>query len=88
MGLKDIAKYPLILPPKHLSTHRVVESVLTEHGLEHDVKLEVGGYDVIKKYVGLGTGNFDRDEPLPEPLTGCIRYKWADTFPNARTALC
>ena len=56
VGLKDIAKYPLILPPKHLSTHRVVESVLTDHGLEHDVKLEVGGYDVIKKYVALGLG--------------------------------
>ena len=29
--LKDIAKYPLILPPKNLSTHRVVESVFAEH---------------------------------------------------------
>lgn len=54
--LKDIAKYSLILPPKNLSTHRIVESVLTQHSLEYDVKLEVGGYDVIKKYVELGLG--------------------------------
>ena len=54
--LKDIAKYPLILPPKNLSTHRVVESVFAEHELDHDVKLEVGGYDVIKQYVELGLG--------------------------------
>jgi DNA-binding transcriptional LysR family regulator len=54
--LKDIAKYPLILPPKTQSTYRVVESVFTEHSLDHDVKLEVGGYDVIKKYVELGLG--------------------------------
>jgi DNA-binding transcriptional LysR family regulator len=54
--LKDIVKYPLILPPKNLSTHRYVESVFTEHSLEHDVKLEVGGYDVIKRYVKLGLG--------------------------------
>jgi len=54
--LKEIAKYPLILPPKSLSTHSVVEAVFAEHQLDHDVKLEVGGYDVIKKYVELGLG--------------------------------
>jgi LysR family cys regulon transcriptional activator len=54
--LKDVAKYPLILPPKNLSTHRFVESVFAEHELDHDVKLEVGGYDVIKRYVELGLG--------------------------------
>jgi DNA-binding transcriptional LysR family regulator len=54
--LKDIAKYPLILPPKEQSTYRVVELVFAEHSIEHDVKLEVGGYDVIKKYVELGLG--------------------------------
>jgi DNA-binding transcriptional LysR family regulator len=30
--------------------------VFAEHSLEYDVKLEVGGYDVIKKYVELGLG--------------------------------
>ncbi len=54
--LKDVVKYPLILPPKHLSTHRIVEAVLSNRGLNYDVKLEVGGYDVIKKYVALGLG--------------------------------
>jgi len=54
--LRDIAKYPLILPPKNLSTHSVVESVFAKHKLAHDVKLEVGGYDVIKRYVELGLG--------------------------------
>lgn len=54
--LKDIAKYPLILPPKEQSTYRVVEMVFAEHMLEYDIKLEVGGYDVIKKYVELGLG--------------------------------
>lgn len=54
--LKDVAGYPLILPPKNLSTHNVVESVFAEHKLAHDVKLEVGGYDVIKRYVELGLG--------------------------------
>jgi len=56
VSLKDIAKYPLILPPKSLSTHAIVEAVFAEHQLDYDVKLEVGGYDVIKRYVALGLG--------------------------------
>lgn len=56
IGLKDVAKYALILPPRDQSTYRVVEMVFAEHSLQHDVKLEVGGYDVIKTYVGLGLG--------------------------------
>lgn len=54
--LRDISKYPLILPPRHLSTWRIVEGVFTQHGLTYDVKLEVGGWEVIKTYVELGLG--------------------------------
>lgn len=56
LALKDISRYPLILPPKNQSTYRFVEAVFNEHGLDYDVKLEVGGYDVIKQYVRLGLG--------------------------------
>ena len=56
ISLKDVAKYPLILPPRDQSTYRVVEMVFAEHSLQHEVKLEVGGYDVIKTYVRLGLG--------------------------------
>lgn len=54
--LKDISEFPLILPPKHLSTWRMVEFVFAEHGLNYEVKLEVGGWEVIKKYVEIGLG--------------------------------
>lgn len=56
IGLKDIARYPLILPPRSQSTYRLVEMVFAEHSLQHEVRLEVGGYDVIKTYVKLGLG--------------------------------
>lgn len=56
IGLKDVCRYPLILPPKEQSTYRFVEAVFTDHSLDYDVKLEVGGYDVIKQYVRLGLG--------------------------------
>ena len=56
IALKDIARYPLILPPRTQSTFRFVEMVFAEHSLEHEVSLEVGGYDVIKTYVKMGLG--------------------------------
>lgn len=56
IALKDIAQYPLILPPRDQSTFRSVEMVFAEHSLQHEVKLEVGGYDVIVTYVEMGLG--------------------------------
>lgn len=53
---RHICKYPLILPPRHLSTWRQVEYAFTQEGLTYEVKLEVGGWEVIKKYVELGLG--------------------------------
>lgn len=57
VSIKDIARYPLILPPRHLSTWRVVDFVFRKHKQPYDVKLEAGGWEVIKRYVELGLGN-------------------------------
>jgi len=54
--LEDIAPYGLILPPRHLSTWRLVDLVFKQHNLSYRVTLEAGGWEVIKKYVELGLG--------------------------------
>jgi DNA-binding transcriptional LysR family regulator len=54
--IKDIAQYPLILPPNHLTTWRVVDFVFQQHNLSYRVALEAGGWEVIKKYVEHGLG--------------------------------
>jgi DNA-binding transcriptional LysR family regulator len=54
--LKQISEYPLILPPRDLSTWRQVELAFLRENLSYDVRLEVGGWEVIKKYVELGLG--------------------------------
>jgi DNA-binding transcriptional LysR family regulator len=54
--LKDVAPYPLILPPSHLTTWRVVDYAFGKEGLKYQVKMEAGGWEVIKKYVSLGMG--------------------------------
>lgn len=54
--LKDIAPHGLILPPRHLSTWRIVDLVFQQHNLNYRVALEAGGWEIIKKYVELGLG--------------------------------
>lgn len=54
--LTDISRYPLILPPRNLSTWTMVDSTFKKHGLSYEIAMEVGGWEVIKKYVELGLG--------------------------------
>lgn len=56
LTLQDISRYPLVLPPRNLSTWRVVDSAFKKKGLPYQVAMEVGGWDAIKKYVELGLG--------------------------------
>jgi len=54
--LEDISPYGLILPPRHLSTWSVVDLVFQQHNVPYSVVLEVGGWEVIKRYVEIGSG--------------------------------
>lgn len=56
LTLSDISPFGLILPPRHLSTWRIVDLVFSQHDAEYKVALEAGGWEVIKKYVELGLG--------------------------------
>ncbi len=75
--LQDISPYGLILPPRHLSTWRLVDLVFQQHNVNYKVALEAGGWEVIKKYVELGLGIsivtgicMNQDDPLAQiPLS-------------------
>lgn len=54
--LQDLSPYGLILPPRHLSTWSMVDLVFQQHGVPYNVVLEAGGWEVIKRYVEIGTG--------------------------------
>ncbi len=56
LTIKDIGKYGLILPPRHLSTWHIVKMVFAQHNVNFEVTLEAGGWEVIKRYVSLGQG--------------------------------
>ncbi|MGB0134433.1 LysR family transcriptional regulator [Dokdonella sp.] len=54
--LEDLSPYGLILPPKRLTTYRLVDLVFQKGKVPYDVAIEVGGWEVIKQYVAMGLG--------------------------------
>ena len=56
LSLAEISRYPLILPPRNLSTWPMIDSTFKKHGLPYQVAMEVGGWEAIKKYVALDMG--------------------------------
>jgi DNA-binding transcriptional LysR family regulator len=56
LRLEDLSPYGLILPPKRLSTWRLVDLVFQQRRVPYTVALEVGGWEVIKQYVAMGLG--------------------------------
>jgi len=98
--LEQISGYPLILPPRHLSTWRQVELVFLQRRLPYKVRLEVGGWEVIKRYVEIGLGisivmnvcltGRDRLEVIPvkkyfpQRVYGIVRLKGRPLSPQAR----
>jgi len=56
LRLEDLSPYGLILPPKRLTTYRLVDLVFQQARVPYTVALEVGGWEVIKQYVAMGLG--------------------------------
>ena len=54
--LEDIGPYGLILPPRNMSTWRMVDTVFRQHEVPYTVAMEAGGWEIVKKYVEMGLG--------------------------------
>lgn len=54
--LQDIEPYPLIMPPRTMSTRALIDIVFLQHRVSYKVQMEAGGWEVIKKYVEMGLG--------------------------------
>lgn len=54
--LEDITPYGLILPPRNMSTWRMVDTVFRQHELQYSVAMEAGGWEIVKRYVEMGLG--------------------------------
>lgn len=56
ISLSDLSPHGLILPPERLTTYRLVDLVFQKRQIPYQVVLEVGGWEVIKRYVAMGMG--------------------------------
>lgn len=56
LSLHDLSPYGLIMPPRRLTTYRLVDLVFQQNRVPYTVALEVGGWEVIKQYVAMGLG--------------------------------
>jgi DNA-binding transcriptional LysR family regulator len=54
--LEDLSPYGLILPPRRLTTYRLVDLIFQRERVPYHVAIEVGGWEVIKQYVAMGLG--------------------------------
>jgi DNA-binding transcriptional LysR family regulator len=54
--LEDLSAYGLILPPQRQTTYRLVDLIFQQRKVPFHVAIEVGGWDVVKRYVALGLG--------------------------------
>ena len=54
--LADISSHPLILPRRDTSTTQIVEKTFQQHGLAHEVIMEMDGVENMKKFVHMGLG--------------------------------
>jgi DNA-binding transcriptional LysR family regulator len=56
ISLQDINRHGLILPPRNMSTRNTIDEVFHQHNVDYNVKMEAGGWEVIKRYVEMGLG--------------------------------
>lgn len=54
--LEDISPYGLILPPRNMSTWRMVDTIFRQNDVPYSVAMEAGGWEIVKKYVEMGLG--------------------------------
>lgn len=56
VALRDIARYPLLMPDRASSTRRIIEQAFAQSGLELQVAMELERWHVIKEFVALDQG--------------------------------
>ena len=82
LTLEDIAPYGLILPPRRLTTWRLVDRVFQQHRVPFNVVLEVGGWEVIKALRGSRVRSVHRHQHLSARGRPAHRPQHEPLFPE------
>jgi len=82
VSLADISPYEFILPPRHLNTLSMVELAFQQHNLSLNVRLQAGGWAVIKRYVEMGLGISIVSGICLTPQDRLMKHKLDGHFPR------
>ena len=80
--LDDISPYGLILPPRNMSTWRMVDTVFRQHEVPYSVAMEAGGWEIVKRYVEMGLGISIVTEVCLTGHENIVAVPLSDYFPS------
>ncbi len=69
----DLAGEPMIALERDSTTRRKIDSYLSENGIEPRTVIELGSFEIIKKFVGIGLGVSIVPERAASSGTDCVR---------------
>lgn len=76
--LEDVAKYPFVLP----QNHKMTEHVFKQNKLALKLKVEVGGLDLVKRFVESGIGLSIVSSICLESTDNIVVREFSDYFPS------
>ncbi len=79
----DLANQAYITPPQTMTTWRLIHLVFEQHAVPYHTRLEVGSWEAVKRYVGLGFGiAIVSNVCLTEAYPGIVARALPEVFPQ------
>ncbi|AGM40192.1 LysR family transcriptional regulator [Spiribacter salinus M19-40] len=83
INLRDLAGQDFIIPPQNMTTWRLISLVFQQHAVPYRIRLEVGSWEAVKRYVGLGFGiAIVSNVSLAEHYPGIVVRSLPEVFPK------
>jgi DNA-binding transcriptional LysR family regulator len=81
--MRDLSHQDYIIPPQNMTTWRLISLVFQQHAIRYQIRLEVGSWEAVKRYVGLGFGiAIVSNVSLAEDYPGIAVRSLPDIFPK------
>ncbi|MDR9433166.1 MAG: LysR family transcriptional regulator [Spiribacter sp.] len=81
--MRDLSHQDYIIPPQNMTTWRLISLVFQQHAIRYQIRLEVGSWEAVKRYVGLGFGiAIVSNVSLAEDYPGIAVRSLPDVFPK------
>ncbi|MEX0450525.1 LysR family transcriptional regulator [Spiribacter sp. 218] len=81
--MRDLAAEDYIIPPQNMTTWRLISLVFQQHAIRYRIRLEVGSWEAVKRYVSLGFGiAIVSNVCLAEDYPGIVVRSLPEIFPK------